>query len=157
MYELRFSHAQQKPILLVTSGAHTIPFDIAGMRVIIYDEANLTDSIHRLAAAMREAIASPDKFLLASAVEQRRAKPSGFISYCDVDREYLNRLLVHFKPLENAGRSDLWADTRLRVGDQMRISGIFNAVNDPVRALALLSREELGDALCSIAMKSSGG
>jgi hypothetical protein len=33
---------------------------------------------------------------------------------------FLNRLLVHLKPLERAGRIDLFADTYLRAGDKWR-------------------------------------
>ena len=41
-----------------------------------------------------------------------------FISYSHKDREYLERLLIHLKPLEKEGLIDVWADTRLRAGDQ---------------------------------------
>ena len=43
-----------------------------------------------------------------------------FICYSHNDREYLDRLLIHLKPLEKEGLIDVWADTRLRAGDQWR-------------------------------------
>jgi hypothetical protein len=43
-----------------------------------------------------------------------------FISYSHNDREYLDRLLIHLKPLEKEGLIDVWADTRLKAGDQWR-------------------------------------
>jgi hypothetical protein len=40
-----------------------------------------------------------------------------FISYSQKDRRWLTRLLVHLKPLERDGRIDLWADTRIKPGE----------------------------------------
>jgi hypothetical protein len=43
-----------------------------------------------------------------------------FICYSHKDQEYLDRLLIHLKPLEKEGLIDVWADTRLRAGDKWR-------------------------------------
>lgn len=53
----------------------------------------------------------------------RAAKPKRekiFISYCHRDGAYLDRLLVHLKPLQWDGRIDPWSDQRLRPGDQWK-------------------------------------
>jgi len=42
-----------------------------------------------------------------------------FISYSHNDQEYLDRILVHLKRIENDG-IDTWSDLRLRPGDQWR-------------------------------------
>lgn len=43
-----------------------------------------------------------------------------FISYSHKDHEYLNRLMVHLKPLEKQGLIDPWVDTRLLAGDKWK-------------------------------------
>jgi hypothetical protein len=39
------------------------------------------------------------------------------ISYSHKDTRWLSRLVVHLRPLENAGLIDLWADTRIKAGE----------------------------------------
>ena len=51
------------------------------------------------------------------------ARPKGkniFISYSHRDKEYLNRLMVHLKPLQRQGLIDPWVDTRLMAGDKWK-------------------------------------
>src|SRR5712664_2273747 len=43
-----------------------------------------------------------------------------FISYSHIDEKYLKRLLVHLKPLERAGITDVWVDTRIDPGQKWR-------------------------------------
>lgn len=51
MYELGIRHATRLPVILLASRGETIPFDIANVRVIIYDVSSLDDT-----AAAREAL-----------------------------------------------------------------------------------------------------
>lgn len=39
-----------------------------------------------------------------------------FISYCHSDMQWLNRLQIHLKPLEQEGIIDLWVDTKITAG-----------------------------------------
>jgi hypothetical protein len=43
-----------------------------------------------------------------------------FISYSHADSRFLQRLLIHLRPLEKRGLIDLWADTKIHVGDIWR-------------------------------------
>lgn len=43
-----------------------------------------------------------------------------FISYAHADSQWLNRLLVHLRPLERSNRLHLWHDQKLRSGDKWR-------------------------------------
>src|SRR5260370_31391907 len=43
-----------------------------------------------------------------------------FISYSHRDKRWLDRLLVHLRPMEREGVIDLWADTRIGAGDDWR-------------------------------------
>lgn len=43
-----------------------------------------------------------------------------FVSYSHKDKCYLDRLVVHLKPLEKQGRIELWSDIRISAGDLWR-------------------------------------
>jgi hypothetical protein len=45
---------------------------------------------------------------------------SVFISYSHNDKEYLSRILIHLKPLENENKIDLWVDERIKPGDKWK-------------------------------------
>ena len=53
-------------------------------------------------------------------IAQQAKQHKVFISYSHSDREYLDRLLVHLKPLEREGKTEVWADTHLRAGDRWK-------------------------------------
>jgi hypothetical protein len=47
-------------------------------------------------------------------------RPKVFISYSHKDRRWLDRLLVHLKPIEREGRFDLWDDTKIAAGQRWK-------------------------------------
>ena len=58
-----------------------------------------------------------------ASAEEPKVKPKGkniFVSYSHRNREYLDRLMIHLKPLERQGLIDAWVDTRLRAGDKWK-------------------------------------
>lgn len=65
-----------------------------------------------------------------------------FISYCHADREYLDRLLTHLKPMEREGLIDVWSDTKLKAGDQWR-SELSQALDRASVAILLVSADFL--------------
>lgn len=72
-------------------------------------------------------------------------RPKGnhiFISYCHKDSEYLERLLVHLKPLQRDGVIDAWVDTRLQAGDRWR-KEIDAALRKARAAVLLISADFL--------------
>jgi hypothetical protein len=142
MYEIGFAHSQGKPVLLVAASGRSIPLNVASVRAVIFDESSPNDSVERLAAAMRDALGNPEAFLFARGVEERQSRRNVFVSYCHSDREYLNRLLVHLKPLEKEGLIDLWADTRLRPGDRWKHE-IEKALAKATVAILLVSADFL--------------
>lgn len=122
MYEVGLAQAQKKPLILIASSSRAIPFDLAGIRVLIYDIHDPMEFIDRLSRTIQEAIKEPDPYVFEflSIEEDRKRRPNVFISYSHSDRDYLDRLLVHLKPLEREGLIDLWVDTRLRAGDRWK-------------------------------------
>ena len=65
-----------------------------------------------------------------------------FICYSHKDQEYLDRLLIHLRPLEKEGLIDVWVDTRLRAGDQWRAE-IEQALDRASVAILLVSADFL--------------
>ena len=65
-----------------------------------------------------------------------------FISYSHKDQEYLNRILVHLKPIGKEDEIDTWSDLRLRPGDQWR-KEIALALDQAAVAILLVSADFL--------------
>jgi V8-like Glu-specific endopeptidase len=65
-----------------------------------------------------------------------------FISYSHKDKKYLERLLVHLRPLQKDGLIDLWVDTKLKAGDRWKIE-IENALKRARAAILLVSADFL--------------
>lgn len=65
-----------------------------------------------------------------------------FISYSHKDREWLDRLLVHLRPLERQGKIDVWADTKIRPGLKWHTE-ILAAIDSARVAVLLVSADFL--------------
>lgn len=117
MYEVGHAQALGKPLILLADSSRSIPSDLSGLRVLIYDLQSPKEIVSRLGKAIAEVIKNPDVFQLKRLSAERNKLQRIFISYCHRDSEYLDRLLVHLKPLEKEGLIDLWTDNQLRAGD----------------------------------------
>jgi hypothetical protein len=65
-----------------------------------------------------------------------------FLSYSHKDKQFLERILVHLKPLETAGLMDTWVDTRLKAGDRWK-ENIEAALQSASVAVLLVSADFL--------------
>jgi hypothetical protein len=65
-----------------------------------------------------------------------------FISYSHRDRRWVDRLLVHLKPLERDMSIDIWEDSRIKPGTRW-YSEIKNALNDACVAILMVSADFL--------------
>jgi hypothetical protein len=63
-----------------------------------------------------------------------------FVSYSRKDQYWLDRLLVHLRPLERQGRLELWNDRQIRVGDEWR-EEIRKAIQSCQAAILLVSAD----------------
>ena len=143
MYELGFAHALNKPVILISQSTDSIPFDIRSVRTLVYDIHNLVSSrefIIRLQSLIKEALESPDKFSNRPKTETQINKV--FVSYSHKDVEFLNRLLVHLRPLEFEGLIDLWVDTKIKAGEKWKVA-IENALEHSRVAILLISADFL--------------
>jgi TIR domain len=141
LYELGVARNSRKPIILITQRLEHIPFDLAGAPVLRYSNAQVdtAEFIQSLATLLRSALESPEVFLRESA---HAAKERVFISYSHNDASFLERLLIHLKPIEKAGRLRLFVDTRLRAGDKWK-KEIQQALKEARVAILLVSADFL--------------
>ena len=65
-----------------------------------------------------------------------------FISYSRRDRRWVDRLLVHLKPLERDMSIDIWEDSRIKPGEKWRTE-IGNALNSACVAVLIVSADFL--------------
>jgi hypothetical protein len=56
--------------------------------------------------------------------------------------EYLDRILIHLRPVERSGKINLWSDTKIRAGDRWR-DEIRKAVQEARVAVLLVSADFL--------------
>ncbi len=142
MHEVGFARALNKPILLIADSGRNIPFDLAGIRIFIYESADSHEFIERLSKFITEALKNPEQFLFERLTADRAKNSNVFISYSHEDENFLDRLLIHLKPLERDGLIELWVDTYLRAGDNWK-NEIEKALNRASVAILLVSADFL--------------
>lgn len=142
MYEVGFARAKNIPLILISNASRRVPYDLVKSPVLIYDLSNSSESIESLVRWIKNALKNPDSFLFSQAVAEQEKRQKVFISYSHHDNEYLDRLLVHLKPLEKEGLIDLWVDTRLRAGDRWK-KEIEKALQRATVAVLLVSADFL--------------
>ena len=83
MYEVGFAQAQKKPLIFIASSSRSIPFDLAGVPVVIYDFTNPDEFVQRLSKMIAQAVMKPEDFWKVAAESAKR--PKVFISYSHSD------------------------------------------------------------------------
>jgi hypothetical protein len=117
MLEMGAALALAKPIISINQDA-TRPLRIVPHE-LIYERDRLMHELEpRVKTMIRDALANPDGYVVSSDAPERvgARRNKVFISYSHADRDFLDRLLVHLKPLERRGAVDLWSDTRIQAG-----------------------------------------
>lgn len=141
LYELGYAQGREKPTIVVTARSGPIPFDLNRTRVVAYDADIVSEEfIQTLGDGIQRALQDSASFVREEVSAVRRLNV--FVSYSHQDKEYLNRLLVHLKPLENAGLIDPWVDTKLRAGDRWKHE-IELALKSASVAIVLISADFL--------------
>jgi hypothetical protein len=146
LIELGVRIGLNRPIIFVTADTARIPFDIAGMYVLVYDLASTRSFVPQLAEKLQETLVSPDQWrspwFEPEPVRHRKAPKTIFVSYSHIDAEHLARLRVHLKPLERSNVVELWDDTRIKAGERWKET-ITTALNHAVAAILLISADFL--------------
>lgn len=60
-----------------------------------------------------------------------------FISYSHLDKNCLDRLLVHLKPMENQNLIDCWSDKKIKIGEKWKTEVMTNLDNAAVAVLLI--------------------
>jgi hypothetical protein len=128
--------SMSKPILLIAPAgrAISVPFDLASYRLSIFSYDDPTLFVESFGPQLRGV------FERQQGAASTSVSSSVFISYNHNDTEYLQRLLVHLRPLERANLIDPWADTRLRPGDRWE-SAISQALSRASASILLISAD----------------
>lgn len=138
MWELGYAQALGKPLVLIAQDPGAIPFDLSSARAITYQPGS---SYSSLVARLTDAITA-----VLSPKVQPHAGGDGrkqvFFSYSHADAEYLERVLVHLRPVERSGAIDLWSDTKIKAGDRWK-EEIRKAVGRARVAVLLISADFL--------------
>lgn len=139
MLELGYAQALGKPILLITQDPGSIPFDLSASRAVTYQPgAPISSLIARLTDAISAAASGPVR----PSPSPSGKRDSVFFSYSHEDAAYLDRMLIHLRPVERSGAINLWSDTKLRAGDRWR-DEIRKAVDAARVAVLLVSADFL--------------
>jgi nucleoside 2-deoxyribosyltransferase len=118
MFELGYARALGKPLLLLAQDPGSVPFDLSTARVVTYQlGAPLASIVARLTDAI---LASVSASTAVPATKLTGTRDSVFFSYSHADATYLDRMLIHLRPVERSGALALWSDTKLQAGDRWK-------------------------------------
>jgi len=143
MWETGFAQASGKAVLLLSEDIGHVPFDLRDRQILLYQpQAPISSLAARLTEAFVDVFREPTtkgSRRFAKAPPRRRRV---FISYSHEDNAFLQRVLVHLRPLERDGLLDLWSDTNIKAGDRWR-DEIRRALNGARIAVLLISADFL--------------
>ena len=140
MWELGYAQALNKPVLLITQDPGSIPFDLSSVRVVTYQPgAPLSNIVARLTDAISATVLGQ---ITSGTDPASDARHRVFFSYSHSDAEYLDRMLIHLRPVERSGAINLWSDTKIRAGDRWR-EEIRKAVREARVVVLLVSADFL--------------
>ena len=120
MFEVGIAKAKNKPIFFLAQKNSFLPFFIATNYIThYYDRSRLKETLVTPLINQLFKIAQAENIQEEFKLEKEKIK-TVFISYCRVDRHYLDRLLVHIRPFERSGNVEIWADDKIEAGESGR-------------------------------------
>jgi hypothetical protein len=140
MFSAGIAEALGKPVIYIVSEESRLPAILRKRFHLTYSANSISrDFLDELRGQIELAMDSPKAFLQKPTQKQT---PKAFISYCHKDRHYLDRLLVHLKPLTKAGAIDAWADTRIKAGERWK-DALQRALDSSSIAILMISADFL--------------
>jgi hypothetical protein len=108
----------KKPVIFIANTRNQINPFYSKYVVLIYNnndiETFLENFVVMLNSTIRQ-IEEDDKNTFKLTVREKKKRV--FISYCHKDKKYMERIIVHIKPLERNGILDIWVDTMIKTGE----------------------------------------
>jgi TIR domain len=128
----------EKPIIYFAASESSIPMSLSDRRILRYSDKS-RDKDFREILNQLILFAKDDPTKLISDVT-KETPHRAFISYSHSDQEYLDRLMVHLKPLMKKGLIDIWSDKKIKTGDQWKVE-IEAALTEASISILLISAD----------------
>ncbi len=146
LYRLGMSYALNRPTILVSdeSGRPRLQ-EFNELYLHLYPKTGNTTAFQELVTKdIVRALATPDLFVLGQAPSEAEAEhqPTVFVSYSRADKECLERLRIHLKPLQREGAIRYWDDGEIASGQKWK-EEIETALSDATIAVLLVSADFL--------------
>jgi nucleoside 2-deoxyribosyltransferase len=145
IYELGYTDGIGKPVIIIQQADGHIYFDVLLRPTVIYDRSQLQKHlVLSMSEEMAKFNANPLAFLKGSHLQadSEREKPTAFVSYSHADRDCLERLQVHLRPIVREGLVQIMADTEIKAGEKWK-ERITSALNRAAIAVLLISADFL--------------
>ena len=140
MFGAGLGEALGKPIVYIINGESPVSQLLANRQLMVYSLPSISQQfLDDLRDKVRFARDNPTGFIRTPSKKEAR---KAFVCYCHSDRAYLDRLMVHLKPLAKSGDLDIWVDTRLKTGDKWKET-IESAIGSARIAILLISADFL--------------
>jgi TIR domain len=138
-YIAGIAQALGKPVIWISSINSTRAVAFERYRLLTYSDATLIKEFRKaLNSEITLVIKNPEKYSSKSPKITKQSK--AFISYSHTDKSYLDRLMIHLKPLVKLGMIDVWVDTKIKTGELWR-NEIEKALKAANIAILLLSAD----------------
>jgi len=139
LYNIGQADSLGKPVIYIKSHTAIYPARLVDENIITYSDASIeNDFIEALSNFIKTASKNPSSLINNASPIKKKKK--AFISYSHQNREYLDRLMVHLKPLSNKGLLDIWVDTEIKTGDQWKTE-IEKALEESSISILLVSAD----------------
>lgn len=110
--------SQKKPVIFIANTRNRISTYLSNYSILIYNinsfDSFVKDLMNRIIMITKEIEINENKALEISIKSKKRKV---FISNCHKDKKYMERILIHLKPLEKNGSLDIWVDTMIKTGE----------------------------------------
>lgn len=127
-----------KPVIYMINSEFRPAKSFEHKKILSYSESTLKGEFQEKLFEIISLAKKDPSFLLENIPHERQ--PKVFISYSHQDKSYLDRIMIHFKPLVRKGLLDVWSDTKIKVGDRWR-DEIDQALEDASIAILLVSAD----------------
>jgi hypothetical protein len=133
---------QGKAFILFSNGSESIPNSLSDCFILIYDSSDMDKFVSKLSSMIQDATENTLNYHYQMLRKKKNSLKKVFISYSHKDKEYLDRVMVHLKPLERENLIDLWVDERIKAGDKWK-DEINKALEQSNVAVLLISADYL--------------